>query len=234
MSVWNHLLVAPQEARLLTRDQFAGLLHDLLRHEIVMMPCALLSGDFISVGSSLSIANNFIHHSYIDGKWITFPLDFPSGTRLHGKQGGTSVVHYCGEDIEELLKAVSSAPYGTRDICVWFEGLNWDNNEISSALPYNADVLVYSLTKPQKLSFFYEDSEEGELMGHELAGNEIDEYKDVVEEELGWRGIQMRIYAVQSCFRTIGNGGPFKTYPLMDAIFERYFSKDFIVDYSCS
>jgi hypothetical protein len=57
MGIWMDLLVAPRQTRLLARDQFGELLHDLLSHEIVKMPCAMLSGDHLNVTASLSIAN---------------------------------------------------------------------------------------------------------------------------------------------------------------------------------
>jgi hypothetical protein len=214
MSIWMALLVAPQETRLLARDQFAELLHDLLQREIVQMPCALLSGH-VDADSPLGIANLFIHHRYINGEWVTFPLDFPPGTNLHQKDGSVTI-HYCGERVEELLKAVSSAPYGTRDLCVWFECLNFDNEEVRSTGSYNADVVVYALAQPQEV--FYEVEIEAEVNEDDM---EEDEYSDTV--------MQMHVHTVQSCFRTTGSSGPYKTCTPMDTIFKRYFGNDFIV-----
>src|SRR5260370_5706008 len=123
MSVWIDLLVAPQEAWMLTRNQVGALLHDLLQREIVQMRCALLSGQ-VDAGLPLGIANLFIRHQYQDangrGKWVTLPLNFRPGTNLQ-KEDGRVTIHYCGNDEEDLLKAVSSAPYGTQDLCAWFE-----------------------------------------------------------------------------------------------------------------
>jgi hypothetical protein len=222
MSVWMKLLVAPKEPVLLGRDEFGELLRDLLRREIVMMPCAIVSADYLDATSPLSIANNFIHHRYINGEWITYPLDFPPGTHLPG----TGVVHYCGESVEDLLKALSKAPYGGRDLCVWFEGLNFDNEEVRSTGSYNADVVIYVLAEPQKI-LYIADGPAGR------AEMNRDELEDMDGEDLN---IEMEActYVVQTCFRTIGKSGPYKTCALMDAIFERYFGKDFIIDCSYS
>jgi hypothetical protein len=211
MSVWTNLLVAPQEARLLVRDQFGELLYDLLQREIVQMPCALLSGH-VNAGVPLGTANLFIRHRFINGKVVTSPLDFPPGTDLHDKDGSVTI-HYCGERVEELLRALGEAPYGAQDLCVWFEGLNFDNEEIRSTGSYNGNVVVYALAQPQEV--LYEVEIKAEI--HE---DEMDDPRSVME---------MHIHTVQSCFRTTGSSGPYKTCTPMDTIFKRYFGTDFIV-----
>lgn len=223
MGIWMDLLVAPRQTRLLPHDQFGELLHDLLQCKIVKMPCAMLSGDHLNVTASLSIANEFLHHQYIDGKWVTHPLDFPPGTKLHPSSGGTGVIHYCGERVEELLRALDEAPYGMRDLCVWFECLNFDNQEVASTGNYNADVVVYSLAEPQEIFYVETDGWRMEVNRDEM---EEDDYPN--------NKVETYTYVVQSCFRTTGKNGPYKTCAPMDAIFKRYFGKDFIVDCSYS
>jgi hypothetical protein len=41
--------------------------------------------------------------------------------------------------------------------------------------------------------------------------------------------MEMHIHTVQSCFRTTGSSGPYKTCAPMDTIFKRSFGNDFIV-----
>lgn len=214
MSVWTNLLVAPREARLLAHDQFGALLYDLFQRAIVQMPCALLSGH-IKANSPLSIANHFIHHRYMHGEWVTLPLNFSAGTELHDEDGPVTI-HYCGERMEELLQALQKAPYGEQDLCVWFEGLNFDNEEIRSTGNYNADVVIYALAQSQQV--FYEVEIE-----QEMPDDEMDNDKPPVD------GMEMREHPVRCCFRTTGSSGPYKTCPLMDAIFKRYFGNDFII-----
>jgi hypothetical protein len=227
MGIWTNLLVAPREARLLTHDEFGKLLHDLFWNNIVQMPCVLLS--CASLSAKLSVVPflweyDFVQTRAINGEPMTVPGDYPPGTKLDF--GG--VIHYCGQDVEELLQALGSAPYGIRDLCAWFHGLN---SEVNSSGNY-ADVIVYALTDPDKLIFYEVDG--WRMEDHELAQEEMDEDE---KEELDERGIpknatQIHTHVVQSCFRTTGKSGPFETCPPMDVIFERSFGKDFIVDCS--
>lgn len=187
MSVWMHLLVAPQKPLFLNQERFCALTEDLIARKLVAMPCALLGGS-LSVMHPLGDAN--IAASAIAEEEVT--------------------LSYKGTDSLSLLKTLRELPIGQRNFCVWFAGFNWENPEISASFSRqgyaNADLLLYSLARPQVLQCY--DCFSGRI------------------------GAEHRI---QTCFRTTGNHGPWdiKETPL-EPLLVRHFGSELIVDCSYS
>ena len=127
MSVWIDLLVAPRRPRLLERNQFRSLAEELLDHALVTMPCAILGGA-ISVEYPLAVANVA----------ASFPGEIPEDLDIY----------YKGDDRVSLIKTLAEVPYGQSDLCIWFEGFNWQNPSLAESFGRqgyaNADLLLYA------------------------------------------------------------------------------------------
>lgn len=178
-----YLLVAPQKP--LSQQQFSALAEDLIAKDLVAMPCALLGGS-LSVMYPLADAN--MAASAIPEKGVT--------------------VYYKGADRISLLKTLKGLLIGHKDVCIWFEGFNWKNPEVSESFGRqgyaNADLLLYFLTQPQGLQCY--DC---------FAGNIGEEYR------------------IQTCLRTTGNHGPWsiKETPL-EPLLACHFGSELIIDCS--
>lgn len=119
-------------------------------------------------------------------------------------------LYYKGGDRVSLIKTLAEVPYGQVDLCVWFEGFNWQNPSIAESFGRqgyaNADLLLYALAQPRPLRC-------------------IDCFAGTIGEE----------HTIQVCLRTAGNRGPWDIaetplFPLL----ARHFGADMLVDRSYS
>lgn len=191
MSVWVALFVAPEVCAPMEKELFLNLVSDLLVEELVTLPCAVLGGA-ISVESPLGMTNVALY----------FPKEIKEGIQ----------VYYKGEDTVALFKALEAFPYGQSDLCVWFQGFNWENPEIredfEAAGNHNANVLLYALARPQMVRCYNPYAPE-----EDEAGNE---------------------YEVQTCFRTSANYGPHDIGDMLLEFLEDHLGPDLIIDCSYS
>ncbi len=171
------------------RNQFCALAADLIDQALVTMLCAILGGA-ISVEYPLAVAN--------------------VATSFTGEKPEALDIYYKGEDRVSLIKTLAEVPYGQTDLCLWFEGFNWQNPSLAASFGRqgyaNADLLLYALAQPRPLRCF-------------------DCFAGTLGEE----------HTIQVCVRATGNRGPWGIAGTpLEALLARHFGVDVLVDRSYS
>jgi hypothetical protein len=77
-------------------------------------------------------------------------------TPLHNPDTEQTKWQRCtGESLQELQAALQDLPFGKTDLAVWFDALDWGNDELREALTRqgsaNAEVVVYALQRPSEV-----------------------------------------------------------------------------------
>lgn len=142
MGVGVNMFVAPADGRRLSFEQFTHLIMSLVQERIVKLPFAIIEGDLTS--------KDEYGHADCSGPYgiILTPLRDPDAAQTKWQR--------CqGESLQELQAALQDLPFGKTDLAVWFDGLDWDNDELREALTRqgaaNAEVMVYALQRPSEV-----------------------------------------------------------------------------------
>lgn len=210
MGIWVRLGIWPDQGNELDQPRFAQLVSDLITAHLVAMPCALLEGSIAIKEIPLGIEH------------MVFGIT---------AMPETINIRYQGDDLSELLRSLSAAPFGAADLCFVFDGFDWTNTALSESFKKqnwaNACTALFALQVPQEATFaeevtpFEDDSDEDE---------EFEYDPDEAEE-----GFEIRTYMIQQGFFSYGKRGPegIKDTPL-DPVFRRHFGAEVWLDYAYS
>lgn len=147
MGVWMSLFVSSASKEPLDYQNFERLLLDLIEEKLVKMPCAILEGD-VESSSPLGMAN-IANRSREEEISIRFK----------------------GNDEMELKQSLRTIPFGKTDFCVWFDGLNWDNERVRTSFQRhgyaNGDVVIYSFASPREVIIY--DAYDGTWCKHQFS-----------------------------------------------------------------
>jgi hypothetical protein len=210
MGIWVHLGVWPDQGNELDQQQFVQLVSDLITEHLVAMPCALLEG-------TIAISET--------------PLGIEQMVFGRTAMSETIKIRYQGDDLSELLRSLSTAPFGAADLCILFGGFDWTNTALNESFKKhhwsNARTALFALQAPQEVTFaeeltpFEDDSDEDEEFEHDPDENE--------------EGFEVRTYMIQQGFFSYGKRGPegIKDTPL-DSVFRRHFGAEVWLDYAYS
>lgn len=150
MSVSVDLYLGPASGRCLDAAGFEALVVDLIRSRIVTRPCALVLGD--------------VPHRSAD--LVSFELERAPAPSLRAAGGSDAVMParpergplfalYRGERSADLLAALRRVPFGRADLCVWFQGLDWENEALGPVLEEegyaNGEAALYAFRTPRAL-----------------------------------------------------------------------------------
>jgi hypothetical protein len=159
MGVDVDMFVAPADGRRLSFEQFTHLLMSLVRERIVKLPFAIIEGDLTSKDE--------------DGQADCFhPYGIILTPRRNPNAAQTKWQRCTGESLQELQAALHDLPFGKTDLAVWFDALDWDNDEVREALTRqgcaNPEVVVYALQQPAEVVLGDAYVEDGNIHSYTL------------------------------------------------------------------
>lgn len=184
---------------------------DLVAEHLLAMPCVLLEGTIAISETPLGIEN------MVYGRAAALPE--------------TIKIRYQGDDLSELLRSLSAAPFGDKDLCILFDGFDWTNTVLQESLKKqnwaNAATALFALQAPQEVTF----AEEVTPFEDDPAADE--EFEDDLDEDE--EGFEMRTYIIKQGFFSYGKHGPqgIRGTPL-DSAFRRHFGAEIWFDYDYS
>jgi len=157
MGIWTDAFLAPVEPVLPSAESFGRLLIDLDRESIVRMPWVLIAGGF-DVNTTLLWSGGVVAQALggaRPGAWLTSEqlpglADQPAPW---GQVTEHARVLARGDTVRDMLAALATAPYGSVDIAVVFQSLNFDNPALLrhyGSEDRRTALACYALARPQQ------------------------------------------------------------------------------------
>ena len=136
-----------------TVEQIEALITDLRTRDFVKMPCALLVGKEMrldvppsSLISSLSGQNkDFFHERTLWPVKYQYAPDYYF--EEENEQPEDVLIYYAGQSEQALLASLRGLDSETKDICICFSGLTFDDGKTWEGY----EVYIFSLTQPRPL-----------------------------------------------------------------------------------
>jgi len=145
MGVITSLFVGPSKEFSVSYEVYENLIKDFISLGYLNPRSAILEGELNpSVLPFVSFRNP--------------PLDLPHRNK-------NIICRFRGDDMEECTRAIRSLPFGKVNLCVYFDGFNWNNKELRESFENfgfgNASIAFYAFASPQKIYTFnaYEGKE---------------------------------------------------------------------------